>query len=290
MTLDLTAEAKACNSLFVFPNNLIFPGVPSLSMPSRMTTPCVLSYSVALFLISIATQLIHGQSPAPVSILSQMSQAFSGGQVVQQVSLNGSATWYAGSLEDTGTVSLTATADGSSQMQLSLSATGNRTESQSGKGTNAVCQWAGNDGVTHSIDLGNCWRPALWFLPMFSLQASLTPSELGLTDLGSEAVGSSGDIYRHLKTQLRCSTFPKEMASHLTRRSTTELGLDPVSFQPAVLMYSLNPDNGAQLPSIIEIHYSDYRVVNGVQIPFLIQRYINGSLQLQITINAAQIG
>ncbi len=57
-------------------------------------------------------------------ILGQLSASFSGGQVVQSVQLSGNATWYVGSLVDSGTVSLTASTSGSAQMQVALGATG----------------------------------------------------------------------------------------------------------------------------------------------------------------------
>jgi hypothetical protein len=56
-----------------------------------------------------------------------------------------------------------------------------------------------------------------------------------------------------------------------------------------VLAYSIHPDNGAPVAIAIEVHYSDYHAVNGVQIPFLIQRYVNGALQLEIQVSSAQI-
>jgi hypothetical protein len=65
--------------------------------------------------------------------------------------------------------------------------------------------------------------------------------------------------------------------------------LDTVTLLPAVLTYSLHPDNGAQFEIAVEVHYSDYRAVNGVHIPFLIQRYVNGSLQLEIRVSSAEI-
>lgn len=73
------------------------------------------------------------------------------------------------------------------------------------------------------------------------------------------------------------------------QQSTTNLGLDPVSLLPAVMTFSVHPDNGAPSSIAIEIHYSDYHSVSGVQIPFHIQRYVNGSLQLDILVNSAQI-
>jgi hypothetical protein len=71
--------------------------------------------------------------------------------------------------------------------------------------------------------------------------------------------------------------------------STTDLGLDPVSLLPAVLTYTLYPASGSSTPITIEIDFSNYTAVSGVQIPFTIQRYVNGSLQLAITLSSAQI-
>lgn len=237
-------------------------------------------------------QTVQGGSPN--SVLSQLASAFSGGQVVQQIQLTGTATWTAGSLIDSGTVSLTASTTGSSQMQLNLASTGQRIETQTGTGSSAVCQWAGSGGVAHQISVNNCWRPALWFLPAISLQPSVLPSNLGIADLGEGAVGSSTNIYRHLQGGLLASGLPtglpNTLAATLVQQSTEDVGLDPTSLLPAVLAYSLLPDSGSATPIAIEIHYSNYQTVNGVQIPFLIQRYINGSLQLSIVVSSAQVG
>ena len=232
-----------------------------------------------------------GQAPqgaSASSVLGELATAFSGGQVVQQIQISGTAAWTAGSLEDSGTVSLTASTDGSSQMQLALVSTGTRTEAQTGAGSNAECQWSGADGVPHAVSSNNCWRPALWFLPTLSLQPSLITSGIEIADLGVGPVGTSGNSYRHLQAQLLFSGFPSVIGGSFGQQSTTDLGLDPTSLLPAVLAYSVQPD-GFSTPIAIEVHYSNYQTVNGVQIPFLIQRYVNGSLQFAIVVSSAQI-
>jgi hypothetical protein len=234
------------------------------------------------------------QTPTTVAagattLLTQLAAAFSGGNIVHQVQLTGNATWEVGSLDDSGTATLSAAAAGSSQLQLSLSASGARTELQSGQGTSMSCTWSGADGVAHPIDPGNCWRPMNWFLPALSLQPSLLPTYLGAADLGTGAVGFSDASYRHLQCQLVFPALATGVASYNMQRSTTDLGLDPTSLLPAVLSYSIWPDNGASVPIAIEIHYSNYKAVDGVQIPFTIERYINGSLQLAIAITSAQV-
>jgi hypothetical protein len=222
------------------------------------------------------------------AIIAELSQAFSKGKAIHNVQMSGTATWHAGSLEDSGTVDLTASTSGSSQMKLLLTASGGRIESQTGAGGSANCQWAGKDGKAHIASLNNCWKSNLWFLPAISLQPSLLPSELGIIDLGTGAVGSSGDEYRHIQSQLVLRDIPLALTADIMQQSTADLGLDPATFLPAVLTYSVRPDDGALSSIAIEIRYSNYRTVNGVQIPFLIQRYVNNCLQLEILVNSAQ--
>lgn len=249
--------------------------------------------SFALSLFAIGPTKAAGQTPQPANagaILSQLNTAISGGQAIQQVQLTGTATWNAGGLLDSGTASLTASTNGSSQLQLTLAASGQRTETQTGTGSSADCQWAGADGVANEVAVGNCWKPSLWFFPALSLQPSALPTYLGVVDLGSGAVGSGPNLYRHLQCQLGFAIIPSALATSVAAQSVSDLGLDPETLLPAVLSYSILPDSGPPTPIAIEIHYSNYQTVNGVQIPFLIQRYVNGSLQLSIAVASAQIG
>ena len=223
------------------------------------------------------------------AILSQISNVFSAGKAVSQLQLSGSATWYSGGSEDSGAATLTATASGSAQMQLSLAEKGLWTESQGDIGPDMDCQWAGADGVAHSGDAMNCLRPVVWFVPMISLQRSLIPSTFGMTDLGIARVGSRPDSYRHLQGQFVFSNMPMSLTKDLMQRSTIDIGLDPTSYLPAVLTYTVQPDSGSLTPIVIEIRYFNYTTVNGVQVPFEIQRYLNGSLQLDIVVKQAQV-
>lgn len=249
------------------------------------------------YLVAASTLLFGATSGTTTSstgtsattLLNQLSTAFSGGNVVHQVQLTGNATWQVGSLNDSGTATFSASSTGSAQLQLSLVSSGTRIEAESGQGSGTTCTWAGEDGVAHPIAPGNCWRPEIWFLPPLSLQPSLLPSDLGAVDLGSTPVGFGAGILRHLQAQLVLSDQTASVSSELMQRSTDDLGIDPVSFLPAVLAYSVWPDSGAAIPIAIEIHYANYQAINGVQIPFNIQRYINGSLELEITVTSAQV-
>lgn len=246
---------------------------------SWLSCPRCQFFKYALIPLLSVTALAQGTS----SPLRQLSAAFSGGKAIQGAQLTGDATWYAGSLTDSGNVTLTASSDGTWQMQLDLSASGQRTESQTGAGS---CQWAGADGVVHPIESGACQQPLVWFLPAFTLQQANAPA---VNDLGVGTVGTSAASLRHLQSPWATSGGATSGTSDAARTERTEIGLDPASLLPAVLAYSVHPDNGAQVPVAIEIHYSDYRPVDGVEIPFLIQRYVNGALQLEIHVSSATI-
>ena len=246
-------------------------------------------FCLGITLITVLSPATAAQSAPSQGMLGQVSAAFSGATVVQQAQLTGNAIWHAGDTEDTGTVTLTVSADGSSQMQLALNASGQRTESQIGSGSNADCQWAAADGVPHQVDAGNCWKPMLWFLPSLSLQPSLVPNYLYTADLGMGNVGSTGNIYRHLQGQLIFPNLSGSLAADIAQQSLSDLGLDPVSLLPAVLAYRLHPNDGSPVEIAIEIRFSDYRQINGTMIPFRIQRYLNGALQLDIQLSAAQL-
>jgi hypothetical protein len=127
----------------------------------------------------------------------------------------------------------------------------------------------------------------VWFLPSISLQPTAIPAGVGVADLGTGTVGSG--TYRHLQTQAVLTGMPSKLLSRSVEASTTDLGIDPTTTLPSVLRYQVHPDNGANVDIPIEIRYSNYQKVNGAEIPFLIQRYVNGSLQLEIRVNSAQI-
>jgi len=79
------------------------------------------------------------------------------------------------------------------------------------------------------------------------------------------------------------------VTANIMQASTTDLGLDTASQLPSVLRYHVQPENRSQTPISIEIRYSNYASVDGVQIPMTIQKYVNGSLQLDIAVSSAQI-
>jgi hypothetical protein len=72
--------------------------------------------------------------------------------------------------------------------------------------------------------------------------------------------------------------------------SPLDLVLAPDTHLPLYALFTAHPDNPwahADIP--VKIAYSNYQSISGVMIPFRIQRYLNGSLVLDLTITSASV-
>jgi hypothetical protein len=203
--------------------------------------------------------------------------ASSNGQQISSIQLHGSATFHAGSLTDNGEIALSMQPSGKASMQFDGHGSGSRTESQDSIAPGMQCVWAGSDTIPHTVGSENCRKPLVWFLPALSLQQLATFPNAGITDL---ADGSVGSVSAH---HLQIKWSSPGQSSVLERSRTVELGLDPVSSLPTALEYRL-VTNGPNSFQTVDVRFSDYHLVNGLNIPFSIQRYVNGSLQFDIHI------
>jgi hypothetical protein len=224
-------------------------------------------------------------SPAAMQEIALLEQALWGGVPVHQVELSGTATRYAGSDVEQGAVTLTATAAGSSSMELSFGDM-SRKVTTTALDPGRQCAWSRN-GTSHQMGYMNCLKPLVWFLPGITLQSSLMPSSIGIDDLGTAQV--DGMSFRRLQIQAVMSGLDKELLKECMKRSSMNLDLNPRTLLPARLSYILHPDDGSQTKIHIEIRFSDYRKAGNTEIPYHIERYVNGSLQLDIQINSVNL-
>jgi RHS repeat-associated protein len=193
---------------------------------------------------------------ATTATVSQISNALSPGKTLAQVQLTGNATWHAGSLEDTGTATLTAKASGELTMKLALSQKGQWTETQSAIGPMMSCGWSGADGVAHPLNRSSCIRSVVWFLPALSIQASGSTASLGVMDLGTDATarGSFHQVQSHVVLARRSAAVTQMFA----KVSQANLDLDPLTNLPRLLKFKTYPDSGSAVVIPIEVRYSGY--------------------------------
>jgi len=218
------------------------------------------------------------------------------------ITLGGEATWTAGSYTDTGTIALDAGAGGRSRVDLEL-AGGSRVsvraplnshagsppggaEQATGRLASAVGAEGAADGAVHKLRLGDAWRPAAWFFPALELTVALAPG-YQLADLGTSDV--DGVPAAHLRLTRAVPGQTPAMTAELAQLSQADYYLDPATLLPRALRFLRHPTGAVNSGEPVEIRYSDWRQVQGVKVPYHIERWVNGTLQLAVTVTSVEI-
>jgi hypothetical protein len=243
----------------------------------------LLSFVLVLsFLIPSAAQTT---SPQAVQYLERALAALSGSTPTSDVTLSGSAHYIAGSDDETGTATLKAIV-GASRMDLNLSS-GLRSEIQNSSGGSLAGSWSGPDGVAHAISYHNLMLvdPA-WFFPAFPITHGVSASYLA-TYVGPET--RDGQAVEHLTISQTSVAQTPAGAPTMGHLSQMDFFLDSTTFLPAAITFNIHPDNNAILDIPIEVRFSDYRAVNGVQVPFHVQKFLNNGLVLDLQFTTATL-
>jgi len=208
--------------------------------------------------------------------LQKSLSALSSGQSLTDVTLSGTARRIAGSDDESGTAVLKAMANGQSRVDLNLSA-GPRSEVHGISADGPAGSWSGPDGVAHPIAYHNLVSEPAWFFPASVLAQGLSVSAYVVTYVGHESRNSVA--VEHVSLSQPASGSPK-IAALFQHLSQVEIYLDSTTLLPVGLTFNVHPDDDAGLDIPSEIRYSDYRAVNGTQVPFHIQKYVNNTLFL----------
>jgi hypothetical protein len=238
-----------------------------------------LSVSIS-FLLSfcLSAQQTVTSSPQALTFLQRSLSGLAGGQALTDVILSGTAHRIAGSDDETGTVTVKALATGAMRMDFSLPS-GPRSEVRANSADGPSGDWSGPDGVSHSIALHNLSTDWGWF-PAFTLSNLNSSPNTVVTYIGQET--RDGHPVQHLSVKQQFPSQKGNVASLMEHLSQIDIYLEGLTALPVSLVYNIHPDNDAGLDIPVELDFSDYRFVNGAQIPFRVQKSINHSLSLDL--------
>ena len=221
------------------------------------------------------------RDPNALALASKALQSLAGGTAITDITMEGSATYIAGTDQEMGPVTLVALGNQQSRVTLNLTS-GQRLEIRSG--TRGV--WSGADGVPHVTASSNSFVNAAWFYPALSLAALGRDPTLVATLVGQE-VHEGAPVY-HLLLQRALPSGTSGTASLIQRFSTMQLYLDATNLRPVALDFNIHPDRNMSTEIPVEIQYGAYQTSNGVWVPTHIQKYLQNSLVLDLTLaNAA---
>jgi len=247
----------------------------------RPVCAIVLSFVVVLSPV-IAQQTASTVQPS--TLLQQSLAAQTGNTLISDVVLTGSVRRIAGSDDESGTVTLKGLSGGTNRIDLSLSS-GPRSEIRSVSTSGPSGSWSGPDGVAHAMAYHNVITDN-GLLALFTISSILSNANSVLTLIGPETRNGQSVIHLTAVQQFPSLTGDSSLMQHLTKM---DIYVDATTNLPAPLVYNTHPDNNTGIDIPIEIMYADYRATNGAQIPFHIQKYLNGSLFLDLQFATASL-
>ena len=212
----------------------------------------------------------------------QAIAALTGGQTISDASLTGTANWTVGADIENGTASFLALGTGESRMDLSLSS-GSRTEIRDASTGTPLGKWIAQDGSTGKFAFHNCQTDAVWFFPALGSLAGGT--NVTFSYVGQEV--HNGEAVQHIQSyvyQVAPSAVPGPTLQLL---STEDFYLDATTLLPAAIAYNVHPDKDAGLNLPVEIDLSNYQSVNGIAVPMHIQKLLQGTVMIDLTISGA---
>ncbi|HET6841441.1 MAG TPA: hypothetical protein VFK06_07105 [Candidatus Angelobacter sp.] len=217
-------------------------------------------------------------------LVAEAQSALNGTTVVSDMALTAQGEWSAGSTHVSGSATLKMKGAVQSRLDIAageLSRSEIRNDSAGPGG-----QWIDGRGVRHAMALHNAWSPAGWLAPHALVQGMLDKG-IVLHYVGAEV--RDGVSVDHLQLYRAGLAKNPRIARDTEKLSLADLFLDASTHLPQTLVYNTHPDNdyGRDIP--VEVRFFDYRSVNGVMVPFRIQRFLQGVLNLDLTVSAAEI-
>jgi len=135
--------------------------------------------------------------------------------------------------------------------------------------------------------LHNLLSEPAWFFPVFVVARGLSPSGYVVAYIGQETKDSLA--VQHLAISQDFSSVPGADSETFQHLSQIDLYLDATSLLPVALAFNIHPDDDMLLDISVEIRFSDYRPVNGAQVPFHVQKFLNNGLVLDLQLQSVAI-
>jgi hypothetical protein len=216
---------------------------------------------------AIAAPQTATRDPQALALIASSLKALTGGVAVNDVILQASAAYVAGSDEESGTATLTARGNQQSLVQLNLSG-GPRQEIRNGP----AGAWSGPDGTPHSMATHNCRTDASWFFPALTLEAVAADPQTSVSYLGPDA--SKGRPLLHIQVTRAPGGQSASVAALILRLASMDIYLDPQSFLPVVLDFNTHPDVDAGTNLPVEIQFGNFQSISGGLVPRHVQKYL----------------
>jgi hypothetical protein len=231
---------------------------------------------------SVSAQNQPPSNPKAVAFAAQSIAALTGGAAIRDVTLTGTANWMGDATSESGTATLLALGSGESKMTLVLG-DGTRTEIRDASTGVAQGKWIAENGKSGLFASQNTMTDAVWFFP--ALGSLAAGPNVVLSYIGRET--RNGESVQHIRSYIYQSAPSPPGAPNSKQLSTIDFYLDATTFLPSASLFQAHPDNDVNANILIEVDYSNYQAISGVNVPTHIQKRSQGALLVDLTISNA---
>jgi hypothetical protein len=245
-----------------------------------------LAVSLLLSAVCAIAATASTSDPSAITLAQQSVAALTGGAPVTDVTLNANVISVLGSDGETGTGTLLAKGTTESSVNLNLSG-GTRSDIRTVSNGGPAGEWSKNGATTPThYSLHNSLTDAAWFFPALSSLTQTANPNFVFKYIGQEQY--NGTNVQHLRV---FQIFPSDTSNMLqaSRTSAMDFYLDAGSFLPMAAAFKVHPDSDMNTDIPVEIRFANYQAVSGIQVPFHMQRFLNGTVMLDITVTGAQV-
>jgi hypothetical protein len=246
-----------------------------MSRPSILLSVCVL---LLAHLNQVGAQSQAVSDRHALALAAQSIAGMTGGVRIGDANLAGHATQIIGPDRAMASATLVAKSTTESRLELKLSI-GSRIEIRSSVAGIPGGRWSNPDGSSGRYAQHNCWTDAVWFFPALSSLANFSNPDFIFSYVGKETWNGLATLHIRVHQALK--------NRDLSRMSTVDYYLDPTTLLPLGLAFNTHADKDMNTDLPQQVLFADYRPVNGIQVPFHIQRLQNGGLLLDFTLTGA---
>lgn len=207
---------------------------------------------------------------------------------IPAVTMQGTVNRIAGSLKETGSITLKADGAGSENESWTLSS-GDRAFSKGAfTGTRNCSATIGGKDLSLKLDQG-CERVVPWFGPWNAL-AAIGTQDASASTATSSADTTAGDVrLRFVPTYgdlSKLSTKRLQSVAEIMQLSAVDVLFDEVTALPKRVEYQQQTTGDPAAAVSVAVAFSDYRLDGGLVIPHHIQRYLQRTLEADIHITS----
>jgi hypothetical protein len=240
--------------------------------------------SLFFFVVSFFSHLIEAQAqttsdPRALALAAQSIAALTGGTRIGDATMTASGSWLKGNSYETASATLTAKGTTESRVETRFGG-GTRLDIRSGIAGAPQGKWSDANGSSNSYAVHNCWTDPVWFFPALTSLANFANPKYVFSYVGNETWNGLSTL--HLRVHQQSQSFKE-----VSRLSTMDFYLDPSTHLPLGIGFDTHSDKDMSRDIASEILFADYRRIEGVYVPFHIQRLQSGAVLLDITLTSA---